>query len=143
MVAFGTFLAIGVFAMLTFLWLEVTQYARGRSLLTKRRLWVRVIGGILFITLFSAVFAGLFLLDLQHPTEKNLMVWGLFWSGCTILGLALMVLAFEDFKAVAAARREQESKYWHDVAAMVASSAPTRPTEPSPNGGGPNSTPTP
>lgn len=129
--------------MLTFLWLEVTQYLRGRSLLSRRRLWVRVIGGVIFISLLCAAFAGLFLLDLRHPTDANVMVWGLYWSGCMILALAMMVLAFEDFKAVAAARREQESKYWHDVATMVAKSAPPHAPDPSPNGGGTNSTQTP
>ena len=115
MYAIAMVLAALFFAVLTLVLIEVRKYATGRSLIGRRRFIIRILGAALLLADVAAIFSGLFLLNLRRPAGHP-WLWLGWWSGCIIVGFALMFLALADAKELEAVQGERERQLWRDFA---------------------------
>lgn len=100
-VAIALPILIVVFVLL--LLAEVRRFKAGRHLISPRRLGLRLIAGGLMIVLLTAVFLGLFVLDLNEVRGRP-HLFLVFWSAC--LGVSVLVIL-----VMLADMREVEDRY--------------------------------
>jgi fructose-1,6-bisphosphatase/inositol monophosphatase family enzyme len=113
--AVAVLLAALFFAVLILAMLEARQYASGRSLITRRRFVIRMLGAGLMLAEVAAIFLGLFVLNLRSP-RGHPWSWAAWWAICLIGGFVLMFLALADAKELEARHGERERQLWRDYA---------------------------
>jgi hypothetical protein len=116
--AVGVALAVLCLLTLILLALEVRSYASGRTLITARRLVLRLIAGVILLALLAAVYAGLFLLDLRSA-EPRPQVFAAYWLTCLLLAFVLMWVMMMDLREVETKFEERKQRMWEDMARFV------------------------
>jgi hypothetical protein len=107
--------------VIVLLLVEVRQYRAGRTLISRRRLVLRLVAGLLMIGLVAAIFVGLFLLGLWEVGGRP----GLFlayWCGCLMISIALMWIMLADMREVGDRFSRRQHEIWRDMAKFVAGS---------------------
>ena len=117
--AVAVLLAALFFAVLILAMVEARQYTSGRSLITRRRFVIRMLGAGLMLAEVAAIFLGLFVLNLRSP-RGHPWLWAAWWASCLIGGFVLMFLALADAKELEARQRERERQLWRDFARTLA-----------------------
>ncbi len=98
---------------------EVRSFRAGRTLITRRRLLLRLAAGIMLLALFSAVFVGLFVLRLVDAQTRPQLFLG-YWSSCLLIAVALVWAMMTDLREVEGRFNARRHEIWHDMARFVA-----------------------
>ncbi len=135
MTAIALGLSFLVVIVVTLLLVEVRQYRAGRHLISRRRLALRLVAGVLLIGLCAAIFLGLLVLRLTDPARNPTLFLG-FWSGCLAAAAALVLVMLWDMREVGSRLRERQHEMWRDMARLVARSLSPGPADKGSGGGG-------
>jgi hypothetical protein len=109
-------LGIGVIILML---VELREWTARRTVISRRQLVLRMIGGVMLLALIAAIFVGLFILRVAGPEGRPLLFLA-WWLGCLALSILLLILAFADLRHVAERRRERETEIWRDFARTLA-----------------------
>ena len=109
---------LGLIVLLLLL-VEIRQYGAGRHLISRRRLVLRVVAGLLMLTLLAAVFVGLFVLQLKDAYARPQLFLA-FWSGCVLVAVALVWVMLADMQEVEDRFSRGQHKLWKEMARFVA-----------------------
>ncbi len=112
-----TLVVIGVMVLIL-LAVEIQSYRRGRTLITKRRLKLRIVAGALLLSLIAAVFLGLFVLGLDSAREQPQFFLA-YWSGCLLAAIALVWVMLSDLQDVEDRFAQRQHEIWRDMARFV------------------------
>lgn len=108
--AAGVFLGVVACAISILAFLQVYEYLRGRSLLTRRHLFVRVAAAVLMLAAIAGIFAGV-LIELPSPLAKLA-----YWCGVMGLVLAVFVLAFIDLRMLELVKHQRRAELFRKLA---------------------------
>jgi uncharacterized membrane protein YhaH (DUF805 family) len=116
--AVAVILPLAAVMVLLLLAVEILAYLRGRTLITRRRLKLRLVAGALLLSLFTAVFLGLFVLGLrsahQHPS-----FFLAYWLSCLAAAIALVWVMLADLQEVEDRFAARQHEIWRDMARFV------------------------
>ena len=111
-------LPLAAVTVLLLLAVEILSYRRGRTLITRRRLKLRLVAGALLLSLFTAVFLGLFVLGLEsargHPS-----FFLAYWLSCLAAAIALVWVMLADLQEVEDRFTQRQNEIWRDMARFV------------------------
>lgn len=110
--------ALGIGVVILML-VEVRQWRTGRYPISGGQLALRMVGGLVLLALFAAIFVGLYILGLRTPHGRPVLFLG-WWMGCLALAIALLFLALADMRYLEQRRREREHELWGDFARLLA-----------------------
>jgi hypothetical protein len=116
--AIAVALAILGAALLVLLYLEIRNYRAGRTLISRRRLVLRVLAGVLLLSLIAAVFVGLFLLKLETAQGREALFL-IYWCSCLVVAIALVWVMLADLQEVEDRFSQRQHEIWHDMAKFV------------------------
>ncbi|MFB3882570.1 MAG: hypothetical protein ACE149_14985 [Armatimonadota bacterium] len=118
MYVIAVMLPLAAVTVLLLLAVEILAYRRGRTLITRRRLKLRLVAGALLLSLFTAVFLGLFVLGLrnahQHPS-----FFMAYWLSCLAAAIALVWVMLADLQEVEDRFTQRQNEIWRDMARFV------------------------
>lgn len=120
MYAFAVVMLVVIFAVLTFLAVEVRKWTAGRRFISRRRFVLRVVSGIVLFGLLTAIFIGVLILRLQTPTGRPTLFL-VYWFACLLVAVALMILALQELKQVKLRELQGEHELWREVARLFVS----------------------
>lgn len=109
---------LGLIVLLLLL-VELRLYQTGRTLISRRRLILRVVAGILLLLLLAAIFVGLFLLGLRQPLAQPRLFLA-YWSGCLLVAIILVWVMLADMREVEDKISERRHQLWREMARFVA-----------------------
>jgi uncharacterized membrane protein len=109
---------LGLIVLLLLL-VEIRHYCAGRHLITRRRLVLRVVAGVLMLLLLAAVFVGLFVLHLRDAYARPQLFLA-FWSSCVLAAVALVWVMLADMQEVEDRFTRRQHKLWEEMARFVA-----------------------
>jgi len=109
---------LGLIVLLLLL-IEIRSYTAGRTLISRRRLVLRIIAGLLLLSLFAAVFVGLFILRLTGAQGRPQLFLG-YWSSCLLIAVALVWVMLSDLQEVEDRFSQRQHEIWRDMARFVA-----------------------
>jgi hypothetical protein len=112
-------LAILGMMVLLLLALEVRSSRARRTLITRRRLLLRVAAGLMLLALVSAVFVGLFVLRLVDAQSRP-QLFMVYWLSCLLIAVALVWVMLADLQEVEDRFNARRHEMWHDMARFVA-----------------------
>ncbi len=115
----GVSLAILGIMVVLLLLVEVRSFRTRRTLITRRRLLLRLAAGVMLLALLSAVFVGLFVLRLVD-TQSRPQLFVAYWSGCLLIAIALVWAMLTDLREVEDKFNARRHEIWHDMARFVA-----------------------
>ncbi len=117
---YGVALTLAILAMmvLVLLAVEVQSFRRGRTLISRRRLTLRVVAGVLLLSLIIAVFLGLFVLGLSDGHRHPRMFLA-YWSMCLLAAVALVWVMLADLQEVEDSAADRQREIWRDMARLV------------------------
>ncbi len=118
MFAIALALAILGAALLVLLYLEIRNYRVGRTLISRRRLVLRVLAGVLLLSLIAAVFVGLFLLKLETAQGREVLFL-IYWCSCLAVAIALVWVMLADLQEVEDRFSQRQHEIWRDMAQFV------------------------
>jgi len=99
--------------------LEIRKWQTGRSVISRRRLWIRMAGGTLLWALVTAVFLGIYVLGLGTPQGRP-VAFLVYWMSCVVVAFVLMFLAIADMREVETRQTEREMRMWREMARLIA-----------------------
>ena len=112
-------LTILTLIVLLLLLIEIRSYTTGRTLISRRRLVLRIIAGILLLSLFAAVFVGLFILRLTGAQARP-QLFITYWSSCLLVAVVLVWVMLSDLQEVEDRASKRRHEMWRDMARFVA-----------------------
>lgn len=112
-------LTILTLIVLLLLLIEIRSYTTGRTLISRRRLVLRIIAGILLLSLFAAVFVGLFILRLTGAQARP-QLFITYWSSCLLVAVVLVWVMLSDLQEVEDRASKRQHEMWRDMARFVA-----------------------
>jgi phosphoglycerol transferase MdoB-like AlkP superfamily enzyme len=115
----GVSLAILGIIVVLLLLVEVRSFRTRRTLITRRRLVLRLAAGAMLLALLSAVFVGLFVLRLVDAQSRPQFFLA-YWSGCLLIAVALVWAMLTDLRQVEDEFNARRHEIWHDMARFVA-----------------------
>lgn len=115
----GVSLAILGIIVVLLLLVEVRSFRTRRTLITRRRLLLRLAAGVMLLALFSAVFVGLLVLRLVDA-ESRPQFFLAYWSGCLLIAVVLVWVMLTDLREVEDKFNARRHEIWHDMARFVA-----------------------
>lgn len=101
----GGILAAVAVATVTGLAVEYRQWRAGRRIIDQRQMMLRLLGGLILLTILGMIFVGVLLVDWQ-----NVVSFAVYWSVCLALVFGLMVLALADWRRVLERQLEREKE---------------------------------
>jgi Na+/melibiose symporter-like transporter len=104
--------------VLVLLAIEIQSYRRGRTIISRRRMTLRMVAGALLLTLLVAVFLGLFVLGLRDAST-NPQFFLAYWSMCLLAAIALMRVMLADLQEVEDRLTQRQHEMWRDMARFV------------------------
>lgn len=117
MYVFAVVMLVVIFAVLTFLAVEVRKWTAGRRFISRRHFVLRVISGLVLLGLLTAIFIGVLILRLQSPAGRPALFL-IYWITCLVVALALMILALQELKQVKLGELQGEHELWREVARL-------------------------
>jgi len=118
MYAVGISLTILGLIVLVLLLLEIRSFQAGRTLITRRRLVLRVVAGLLLLALLVAVFVGVFILRLTAPQERP-QLFLVYWTSCLLAAVVLVWIMLADLQEVENRYTERRQQIWRDMEEFV------------------------
>ncbi len=115
----GISLAIVGLIVVLLLLVEVRSFRARRTLISRRRLALRVAAGLMLLALLAAVFVGLFVLRL-YSAHSRPQLFLAYWSGCLLISAALVWVMLADLREVEDRFNARRHEIWHDMARFVA-----------------------
>jgi hypothetical protein len=115
----GMSLVVLGLALLVLLTIEVRNYRAGRTLISRRRLGLRVAAGALLLSLLAAVYVGLFVLRLESAVGRE-RLFLVYWSSCLAVAIALVWVMLADLQEVEDRFSQRQHEIWHEMARFVA-----------------------
>ena len=112
-------LTILTLIVLLLLLIEIRSYTTGRTLISRRRLVLRIIAGLLLLSLFAAVFVGLFILRLTGAQARP-QLFLTYWSSCLLVAVVLVWVMLSDLQEVEDRASKRRHEMWRDMARFVA-----------------------
>ncbi len=112
-------LTILALIVLLLLLMEIRSYTAGRTLISRRRLVLRIIAGILLLSLVAAVFVGIFILRLTGAQDRA-QLFVAYWSSCLLLAVLLVWVMLADLQEVEDRASQRQHDMWRDMARFVA-----------------------
>jgi len=112
-------LTILTLIVLLLLLIEIRSYTTGRTLISRRRLVLRIIAGLLLLSLFAAVFVGLFILRLTGAQARP-QLFLTYWSSCLLVAVVLVWVMLSDLQEVEDRASKRQHEMWRDMARFVA-----------------------
>ena len=112
-------LTILTLIVLLLLLIEIRSYTTGRTLISRRRLVLRIIAGILLLALFAAVFVGIFILRLTGAQDRP-QLFIMYWSSCLLVAVVLVWVMLSDLQEVEDRANQRKHEMWRDMAQFVA-----------------------
>ncbi|HUX02298.1 MAG TPA: hypothetical protein VMY35_15140 [Phycisphaerae bacterium] len=112
-------LTILALIVLLLLLIEIRSYTTGRTLISRRRLVLRIIAGLLLLSLFAAVFVGLFILRLTGAQARP-QLFITYWSSCLLVAVVLVWVMLADLQEVEERASQRKHEMWRDMAQFVA-----------------------
>ena len=111
-------LAILAMLVLVLLAVEIQSYRRGRTVISRRRLTLRIVAGCLLLSLLAAVFLGLFVLGLRdaHLHARFFLVY---WMSCLMGAIALVRVMLADLQEVEDHGARRRNEMWREMARFV------------------------
>lgn len=88
-------LLIGFFVILTVVGLELARHSRFATLVDTRQFRMRISMAVLFLILITMILAGTYVLEGVHALLQLL-----YWTGCLILSIVILVIAALDVRDV-------------------------------------------
>jgi len=126
----GGVLAAVAVATVTGLAVEYWQWRAGRRIIDQRQMLLRLLGGLILLTILGMILVGVLLVDWQ-----SVVSFAIYWSLCLALVFGLMVLALADWRRVLERQLEREKELGRAFAQALregrASSTEGPQTEPS------------
>jgi Na+/melibiose symporter-like transporter len=98
--------------------IEIHAYLRGRTLISRRRLKLRLVAGALLLSLLAAVFLGLFVLGLRNA-HQHPQFFLAYWSCCLAAAIALIWVMLADLQEVEDRFAQRQQEIWRDMARFV------------------------
>jgi cytochrome c biogenesis protein CcdA len=98
--------------------MEVGNYRARRTLITRRRLLLRVAAGLMLLALLSGVFVGVFVLRIVDAQSRP-QLFLTYWSGCLLLAIALVWVMLMDLREVEDRFKARQREIWRDMARFV------------------------
>ncbi len=123
---------LGLIVLLLLL-IELRSFQSGRTLISRRRLVLRMVAGLLLLSLLAAVFAGLFILRLTSA-EGRPQLFFVYWSSCLLVAVALVWVMLADLKEVEDRFSQRQQEMWRDMARFVADQMKAKESDPDPEG---------
>jgi len=118
MYAVGISLTILGLIVLVLLLLEIRSFQAGRTLITRRRLVLRVVAGLLLLALLVAVFVGIFMLRLT-TAEQRPQLFLVYWTSCLLVAIVLVWVMLADIQEVESRYSERRQQIWRDMSEFV------------------------
>jgi len=118
MYAVGISLTILGLIVLVLLLLEIRSFQAGRTLITRRRLVLRVVAGLLLLALLVAVFVGIFMLRLT-TAEQRPQLFLVYWTSCLLVAIVLVWVMLADLQEVESRYSERRQQIWRDMSEFV------------------------
>lgn len=109
---------VGIIVVLLLL-IEVRSFRARRTLISRRRLALRVAAGFMLLALLAAVFLGLFALRL-YSAQSRPQLFLAYWSGCLLISVALVWVMLADLREVEDRFNARRHEIWHDMARFLA-----------------------
>ena len=106
-------------SVLLLLLVEVRSFRSGRTLISRRRLVLRIVAGLLLLTLLTAVFVGLFMLRLTDAVGRP-QLFLVYWSSCMLVAIVLVWVMLADLQDVENRYSARQQEIWRDMARFVA-----------------------
>jgi hypothetical protein len=101
-------LAVGT---VTGLVVEYTQWRAGRRIYGRRQWLLRLLGGLLLLTILGMIFVGVVIMDFQSPYTL-----GAYWGVCLLLLFGLLVLAVADLRQLLWCQLQKERELNEEMA---------------------------
>jgi hypothetical protein len=98
--------------------MEVGNYRARRTLITRRRLLLRVAAGLMLLALLSGVFVAVFILRIVDAQSRP-QLFLTYWSGCLLLAIALVWVMLMDLREVEDRFKARQREIWRDMARFV------------------------
>ncbi len=98
--------------------MEVGSYRARRTLITRRRLLLRVAAGFMLLVLLSGVFVGAFVLRIVDAQSRP-QLFLTYWSGCLLIAIALVWVMLTDLREVEDRFKARQREIWQDMARFV------------------------
>jgi Na+/melibiose symporter-like transporter len=118
MYAVAVALVAAAMLVLVLLAVEVQGYWRGRTVISRRRLKLRIVAGALLLSLLAAVFLGLFVLGLRQAHQHPRFFLA-YWSCCLAAAIALIWVMLADLQEVEDRFAQRQQEIWRDMARFV------------------------
>jgi Na+/melibiose symporter-like transporter len=118
MYAVAVALAVAAMLVLVLVAVEIQAYWRGRTLISRRRLKLRLVAGALLLSLLAAVFLGLFVLGLRNAHQHPRFFLA-YWSCCLAAAIALIWVMLADLQEVEDRFSQRQQEIWRDMARFV------------------------
>jgi Na+/melibiose symporter-like transporter len=118
MYAVAVALAVAAMLVLVLVAIEIQAYWRGRTLISRRRLKLRLVAGALLLSLLAAVFLGLFVLGLRNA-HQHPQFFLAYWSCCLAAAIALIWVMLADLQEVEDRFSQRQQEIWRDMARFV------------------------
>lgn len=106
-------------SVLLLLLVEVRSFRSGRTLISRRRLVLRIVAGLLLLTLLTAVFVGLLILRLTDAVGRP-QLFLVYWSSCMLIAIVLVWVMLADLQDVENKYSARQQEIWRDMARFVA-----------------------
>jgi hypothetical protein len=98
---------------------EIQSFRQGRTVISRRRLLLRLLAGVLLLTLLAAVFVGLFVLRLESGRGRP-QLFLIYWSSCLLIAIVLVWVMLADLQNVEDLFTERQREIWRDMERFVA-----------------------
>jgi Na+/melibiose symporter-like transporter len=118
MYAVAVALVAAAMLVLVLLAVEVQGYWRGRTVISRRRLKLRIVAGALLLSLLAAVFLGLFVLGLRQAHQHPRFFLA-YWSCCLAAAIALIWVMLADLQEVEDRFAQRQQEIWREMARFV------------------------
>jgi len=122
-------LGLAIVFLITLLTGEIRRYREGSSPLDKRRFVLRLISGLLLISLLLAIFVGVVILKVTAPDDHPLFFL-IYWLACLSAALGLIVLALLDMLKVRQLRSNRGDELWKDLSRIIAAAEEDKKKQP-------------
>jgi len=99
--------------------IEIRKWQTGRSVISRRRFRIRMVGGGLLWALATAVFLGIYVLG-PRVLDKRPVLFLAYWLGCLAAAFVLMFLAIADMREVETRQTQREVRMWREMARLIA-----------------------
>lgn len=105
----GIFLMGSFVAILTWMAVELNAWRRGRQLLSRHQLTIRLLNGFLLLVVLALIFAGRFVIGWRSTVSEIL-----YWLGILAMVMIIAAVAVSDWRAVLRLREEKAKQIYQD-----------------------------